>query len=286
IAVFRLSRQISLEFSWVLPSMCVCVWCCFCAAAGHCGIPEGIVNGQVIGENFGYRDTVVYQCLPGFRLIGSSVRICLQDNQWSGQLPICIRNPIYGRTVGNGFNLNDVVSFVCNRGYQMEGPARAHCQANRQWSHPPPTCKGGEKNPGIPANSIRQSKIEHGNFTFGTVVFYDCNPGYDLFGSPVLSCQPTGQWDKPLPECIGEGRTKTAPISQGYRNSAIVILQDFTFGSTVRYSCLGGRQLKGESSRMCQLNGMWSTPMPFCSGNRRISASAPRCSSAARRATK
>lgn len=58
--------------------------------------------------------------------------------------------------------------------------------------------------PGIPANSIRQSKIEHGNFTFGTVVFYDCNPGYYLFGSPVLTCQPTGQWDKPLPECIGE----------------------------------------------------------------------------------
>lgn len=57
--------------------------------------------------------------------------------------------------------------------------------------------------PGIPANSIRESKIEHGNFTFGSVVFYDCNPGYYLFGSSVLTCQPVGQWDKPLPECIG-----------------------------------------------------------------------------------
>ncbi|KTG45686.1 hypothetical protein cypCar_00000682, partial [Cyprinus carpio] len=179
--------------------------------AGHCGLPEQIVNGQVIGENFGYRDTVVYQCISGFRLIGSSVRICQQDHNWSGQLPICVL-----------VNCSD---------------------------------------PGIPANSIRQSKIEHGNFTFGTVVFYDCNPGYYLFGSPVLTCQPTGQWDKPLPECI--------VVDCGHPGSppnGVLSGDKFTFGATVRYSCTGGRQLKGESSRTCQLNGHWSAPMPFCSG--------------------
>ncbi|XP_027868692.1 CUB and sushi domain-containing protein 3-like isoform X5 [Xiphophorus couchianus] len=238
--------------------------------AGHCGIPEQIVNGQVIGENFGYRDTVVYQCNPGFRLIGSSVRICQQDHNWSGHLPVCISvtcghpgSPIYGRTTGDGFNYNDVVRFACNKGYTLEGPSTAQCQANRQWSHQPPTCRVVNcTDPGIPANSIRESKIEHGNFTFGSVVFYDCNPGYYLFGSSVLTCQPMGHWDKPLPECIEVdcGHPGTPP-------HAVITGEKFTFGSRVCYSCRDDRQLIGDSSLTCQLNGHWSGPLPHCSGD-------------------
>uniref|UniRef100_A0AAR2IVV0 CUB and Sushi multiple domains 3a n=1 Tax=Pygocentrus nattereri TaxID=42514 RepID=A0AAR2IVV0_PYGNA len=223
---------------------------------GHCGEPEGMVNGQVIGENFGYRDTVVYQCNPGFRLIGSSPLLPSRPCGHPG-------SPIYGRTVGDGFNLNDVVSFFCNDGYILEGPSQAQCQADRQWSQQPPTCRVVNcTDPGIPANSIRKSKIEFGNFTFGTVVSFDCNYGYYLFGASVLTCQPVGYWDRPLPECI-----EVDCGHPGVPPHGVLIGDKFTFGSAVRYTCTGSRQLIGDSGRTCQLNGQWSGSLPHCSGN-------------------
>nr|XP_060479509.1 CUB and sushi domain-containing protein 2 isoform X3 [Panthera onca] len=238
--------------------------------AGHCGTPEPIVNGHINGENYSYRGSVVYQCDAGFRLIGMSVRICQQDHHWSGKTPFCVPitcghpgNPINGLTQGNQFNLNDVVKFVCNPGYMAEGAARSQCLASGQWSDTLPTCRIINcTDPGHQENSLRQVHASGPHrFSYGTTVSYQCNHGFYLLGTPVLSCQGDGTWDRPRPQCllVSCGHPGSPPHAQMSGDS-------YTVGAVVRYSCTGKRTLLGNATRMCGLDGHWTGSLPHCSG--------------------
>ncbi|XP_026144649.1 CUB and sushi domain-containing protein 2 [Carassius auratus] len=239
--------------------------------AGHCGTPEPIVNGQIIGENYNYRGSVVYQCNPGFRLIGVSVRICEQDHRWSGKTPVCVPitcghpgTPANGVTQGMQFNLNDIVRFACNPGYVLQGAIKSHCQPNGQWSNALPKCKIVNcTDPGHVENGVRQV-LPSGphRYSFQTTVSYSCNPGYYLLGTSTLSCQGDGTWDRSLPKCLLVlcDRPSMPPYAQisGDRR---------TVGSVIRFSCIGQRSIVGNTTRMCQLDGQWSGSLPHCSGD-------------------
>ncbi|XP_025023614.1 CUB and sushi domain-containing protein 1-like, partial [Python bivittatus] len=239
--------------------------------AGHCGSPDPIVNGHISGDGFSYRDTVVYQCNPGFRLVGTSVRICLQDHKWSGQTPVCVPitcghpgNPSHGVTNGSEFNLNDVVNFTCNTGYLLQGVSRAQCRSNGQWSSSLPSCQVVNcSDPGFVENAIRHGQQNFPeSFKYGTSVVYHCKKGFYLLGSSTVTCKANGLWDRSLPKCL--------PISCGHPGvptNAILSGDKFTFGSVVHYSCAERQTLMGNSSRVCQENSRWSGTLPHCSGN-------------------
>ncbi|XP_075751554.1 complement component receptor 1-like protein isoform X1 [Rhipicephalus microplus] len=42
---------------------------------------------------------------------------------------------------------------------------------------------------------------------------FECDPPGQLFGSPLLQCQPFGDWDYPIPRCLRPGRIEECPVS-------------------------------------------------------------------------
>nr|XP_057944796.1 CUB and sushi domain-containing protein 1-like isoform X2 [Doryrhamphus excisus] len=239
--------------------------------AGHCDSPDPIVNGHISGDGSSYRDTVVYQCMLGYRLIGTSVRICQQDHRWSGATPVCVPitcghpgNPTNGRTNGSEFNLNDVVNFTCNKGYLLSGNARAQCRLNGQWSSPLPVCKVVNcSDPGHVENGVRQSGLRYPEvFSYGVTVAIHCKRGFYLLGSAVLTCQHDGRWDRPTPRCLaiscGDPGLPPSVVLSGTHS--------WTYGSVLQYSCLPGGVLVGNATRHCQEDGTWSGAPPYCTG--------------------
>ncbi|KAJ6665888.1 hypothetical protein lerEdw1_001360 [Lerista edwardsae] len=239
--------------------------------AGHCGSPDPIVNGHISGDGFSYRDTVVYQCNPGFRLVGTSVRICLQDHKWSGQTPVCVSitcghpgNPAHGLTNGSEFNLNDVVNFTCSTGYLLQGASRAQCRSNGQWSSSLPICRVVNcSDPGFVENAVRHGQQNFPeSFKYGISVMYHCKKGFYLLGSAALTCKANGLWDRSLPKCL---RNNPGYCDDpGVPSHGTRLGDEFKIKSLLRFSCEMGYQLRGSSERTCLLNGSWSGLQPVC----------------------
>nr|XP_006820863.1 PREDICTED: complement factor B-like [Saccoglossus kowalevskii] len=102
-------------------------------------------------------------------------------------------SPEGGRKVGSSYELGDTVTFRCGSGYTLYGSESRTCMENGKWNGTLTICDNGASdcpNPGIPING-RKSGYRYN--VRNTVRFY-CKRGYDMIGSPVRECLPTGRW--------------------------------------------------------------------------------------------
>lgn len=123
------------------------------------------------------------------------------------------------------------------------------------------------ENPGNPTNGHSNVMVESDNtVAVGTVIKYSCSVGYEMVGSTELVCQPSGEWNGPVPTC--------QPVCQsvadcGYPVASFgmsVSLTDDAVECEAVYTCGHGYELVGNATRACQPNGTWSGAEPSCKG--------------------
>ncbi|CAL8096610.1 unnamed protein product [Calicophoron daubneyi] len=138
------------------------------------------------------------------------IRVCQSDGSWSGRDAICrtitcpklkpIKN---GRVSSYSTEVNGVVQFYCNEGYELIGSNRRTCSASGVWDGDDPICK--ERDCGPPP-VVRRGKLNYNSTKFRSKAVIECEAETTLTTtSSFLKCGLLGNntsWiPKPQPAC-------------------------------------------------------------------------------------
>ncbi|XP_078585766.1 sushi, von Willebrand factor type A, EGF and pentraxin domain-containing protein 1-like [Branchiostoma floridae x Branchiostoma japonicum] len=216
-------------------------------------------NGNITGTNL-FGDVVTFTCAAGYELIGSDTRTCQGNAQWSGNQPSCSRvqcptlSPIPNGQMSGGTLFGQLVSFLCNSGYELSGSSSRVCQSDSTWSGIQPFC--------VPMNCSELTPPPngaiHGGQLLGDAAVYTCAEGYEIQGSVVRFCMPDQSWSGEETTCQRKECSQLDPPHNGGINGT-----NF-FGDTVTFDCDAGYNLVGSQSRTCQSDQGWSGVQPHC----------------------
>ncbi|KFM57622.1 Limulus clotting factor C, partial [Stegodyphus mimosarum] len=120
-----------------------------CEKRKGCSPPNGIIYPLQVTLSPSDRPvTAVYSCPEDYELSGTAVSICLPDDEWSSEPPVCFKRCPLLSSPANGkltFSANILVEGVtaditCNPFHRLIGQKKLACLANGQWSTELPIC--------------------------------------------------------------------------------------------------------------------------------------------------
>lgn len=205
-----------------------------------CGMPPEVPNSHVsynqLSIPVGKIDVmdgqaVNYVCEDGYTLVDSAAnKLICRNGEWDGSLPTCVSDNVcaapdqvrYGSYTFSGrlqtrdlgqYKLGSLVTYSCDVGFKLVGPATLECLEGSIWSHHPPQCIAqGESTrycstvKTIPnGDCFCESKNDLQfcePFFQGMHVECVCKQGYKLIGQSIVTCGTDGHWDYLMPTCV------------------------------------------------------------------------------------
>ena len=89
------------------------------------------------------------------------------------------------------------------------------CTAEGTWSYLP-ECLASQCPPLPDVEHATRNLLSGKGTNYGTVVRYDCDPGYERSGLPVILCQTDGTWSSGVPTCSRKSCPVTPKIENGF----------------------------------------------------------------------
>ena len=182
-------------------------------------------------------------------------------------LPVCTpvkcnvpQIPINGNILTNttDYEYQSIIQYTCNSGYELIGEGIQTCLEDGHWSGVSPHClpvSCGDP----PVIVLNGFLLKPSNGTFGSVVRYICEIGYELVSVDYIRCQADGHWSTPWPRC--------EPITCLYPNEPSnggVLFEEVTYNAVATYSCAEGFDLVGSKILRCMPDKSWSSDVPKC----------------------
>ncbi|KAG7266422.1 hypothetical protein CRUP_001987 [Coryphaenoides rupestris] len=121
--------------------------------------------------------------------------------------------------------------------------------------------------PTLPQIEFGWISSSHSSPVRGSVLTYQCRPGYDISGSDIITCQWDLSWSNSPPTCV---KVQQCPDPGEVVNGARSVRPEagFAVGTVVRFSCNQGYQLEGPSQISCHARDTgtpkWSDRSPKC----------------------
>ncbi|XP_063666143.1 complement decay-accelerating factor isoform X14 [Pan troglodytes] len=170
-----------------------------------------------------------------------------------------------GRT---SFPEDTVITYKCEESFvKIPGEKDSViCLKGSQWSDIEEFCNRSCEVPTrLNSASLKQPYITQNYFPVGTVVEYECRPGYrrEPSLSTKLTCLQNLKWSTAVEFC----KKKSCPNPGEIRNGQIDVPDGILFGATISFSCNTGYKLFGSTSSFCLISGssvQWSDPLPEC----------------------